>query len=152
MVMSGVADIAFMGVLYKRNEWTLPNLCEIPFIGGEPEATSVAVWKTYKKFFEKANEFKGVKLLTFWVLQPHGVWQRIGDCPQLCIPIVQYGFGCFELRNIHERAKQGIRRVIVNGYYLCPGMDPACRTIGTQNAVVNFDWFFTGFRALQHPV
>lgn len=72
MVMSGVADLAFFGVLYKRTEWHLPLITDIPFTGGPTgEATAAALWKTYKKFFEAANEFKGIKPLSFWVLQQH---------------------------------------------------------------------------------
>jgi TRAP-type C4-dicarboxylate transport system substrate-binding protein len=45
---------------------------ELPFLGNSAEKNSVAYWKTYKKYFEKANEYKGVKLLG---LMTHGPGQ-----------------------------------------------------------------------------
>jgi len=68
LVTSGTADIAFMSTIYKRNEWRLPRISEIPFTASSSEAATVALWRTYKKYFEKADEFKGVNLLSCWAI------------------------------------------------------------------------------------
>ncbi len=66
MVTSGIADIAETPSEYIRERVKLPNLAETPFIAPNGVAASVAIWKTYEKFFAAANEYKGVKLLGFW--------------------------------------------------------------------------------------
>lgn len=67
MVTSGIADVALSPNDYLRDRAKLPFLAEIPFIAPNSVADSVAIWRTYKKYFEAANEYKGVKLLTMWV-------------------------------------------------------------------------------------
>ena len=68
LVTSGAADVAFMSTTYKRNEWRLQLMTEIPFTANSSEAATVALWRTYKKYFEKADEYKGVKLLSLWAI------------------------------------------------------------------------------------
>lgn len=66
LVMSGTADIALMASVYKRNEWGLLSIGEIPFTAPTSEAATVALWRTYNKYFAQANEIKGVKVLTIY--------------------------------------------------------------------------------------
>lgn len=66
MVTSGIADIAETPSEYIKERVKLPLLAEIPFIAPNGVAASVAIWRTYEKYFAAANEYKGVKLLGFW--------------------------------------------------------------------------------------
>jgi TRAP-type transport system periplasmic protein len=66
MVTSGIADIAESPSEYIRERVKLPLIAEIPFVSPNGVAASVAIWRTYQKYFAAANEYKGVKLLGFW--------------------------------------------------------------------------------------
>jgi len=72
VVTSGVADVAATANAFETRRLTLPELATLPFsttVSGQK--SSIALWKTYKKFFESANEYKGVKLLGMF-LHPGG--------------------------------------------------------------------------------
>ena len=72
MVTSGVADAASLANIFETRRLTLTELATLPFgttISGWK--SSIALWKTYKKYFESANEYKGVKLLGLF-LHPGG--------------------------------------------------------------------------------
>jgi TRAP-type C4-dicarboxylate transport system substrate-binding protein len=66
IVRTRTADMAvqFNGFLRKRA--SLVQLSLLPLMGRSGEAHAVALWRTYKKFFEKKNQFAGVKLLGFF--------------------------------------------------------------------------------------
>ena len=66
LVTNGIADIAETPSEYIRERVKLPLLAEIPFLAPNGVAASVAIWRTYEKYFAAANEYKGVKLLGFW--------------------------------------------------------------------------------------
>jgi TRAP-type C4-dicarboxylate transport system substrate-binding protein len=66
LVTSGIADIAETPSEYIKERVRLPLLAEIPFIAPNGVAASVAIWRTYVKYFAAANEYKGVHLLGFW--------------------------------------------------------------------------------------
>ncbi|MCT8973531.1 TRAP transporter substrate-binding protein DctP [Microbaculum marinisediminis] len=63
MVQSGIADLAIFSPSFLGNKILLPNVASLPFSGVSAEAGSVALWRTYDKYFRDANEFAGVKLL-----------------------------------------------------------------------------------------
>jgi TRAP-type C4-dicarboxylate transport system substrate-binding protein len=66
IVRTRTTDMAvqFNGFLRKRA--SLVQLSLLPLMGRSGEAHAVALWRTYKKFFEKKNQFAGVKLLGFF--------------------------------------------------------------------------------------
>lgn len=66
LVTNGIADIAETPSEYIRERVKLPLLAEIPFLAPNGVAASVAIWRTYVKYFAVADEYKGVKLLGFW--------------------------------------------------------------------------------------
>ena len=66
LVTSGIADIAESPSEYIKERVRLPLLAEIPFLAPNGVAASVAIWRTYEKFFAAANEYKGVHLIGFW--------------------------------------------------------------------------------------
>lgn len=74
MVGKGVADLSlqFSGVV--PNRLTTMLVTEVPGPVTTSEAMSVALWRTHERFFQKADEFKGLKLLSLVVLPPQGLF------------------------------------------------------------------------------
>ena len=68
MVSKGIADVAMLANIFERNRLKLPPMAQSPFLGEMAEARSVGLWRTQQKFFAKANEYKGMKLLGLWTL------------------------------------------------------------------------------------
>lgn len=62
-VQKGVVDAAyaFHGFLGERIKLT--QIAHLPFINGSAKGSSVALWRTYEKYFAKAHEYKDVQLL-----------------------------------------------------------------------------------------
>jgi TRAP-type C4-dicarboxylate transport system substrate-binding protein len=54
--------------IFERNRLTLPPLAQLPFSESSAEKRGVALWRTQQKFFDKAGEYKGVKLLGQWTI------------------------------------------------------------------------------------
>jgi len=74
-VEKGIADVAaqFNGFIANR-VWG-PTVAMNPFIATpDAPAMSEALWDTHKKFFP--NEYKGVKLLSLWVITPGDLWSQ----------------------------------------------------------------------------
>ncbi len=58
-----MADAGYTCNAYSPGRFKLSEGVELPFLGNNSEALSVAYWRTYKKFFEEAGEYRGVKLV-----------------------------------------------------------------------------------------
>ena len=69
IVKNGMADVGYSCNAYAAGRFKLYEGMEIPFLGNDAEALSVAYWRTYKKYFEKANEYRGVQVIG---LMTHG--------------------------------------------------------------------------------
>ncbi len=67
---NGLATTAYSCNVYIPGRFSLPQGMELPFLGDSAEAMCVAYWRTYKKFFEKAGEYKGAKLISVFVHGP----------------------------------------------------------------------------------
>jgi TRAP-type transport system periplasmic protein len=76
LVKDGIADIAVASHGYNPDRFILAPGVELPFVGNSAEATSVALWRAYEKFFAAKNEFAGVKVLGLYAHGPGGVWTR----------------------------------------------------------------------------
>lgn len=63
MVTNGIADAAFIFNGFTQKRMPLMQMAHLPFTTTTAEATSIALWRTYEKFFKKADEYKGVKLI-----------------------------------------------------------------------------------------
>ena len=72
IVKNGMADAGYTCNAYTPGRFLLSEGVELPFLGNSAEANSVAYWRTYKKYFEKANEYRGLKLIG---LMTHGPGQ-----------------------------------------------------------------------------
>ena len=64
-VDKGISDIAVQYTGWQRQRIKLPAVAHLPFGISTAEKASVGLWRTQQKFFSKANEFKGMKLLGF---------------------------------------------------------------------------------------
>ena len=73
MVTDGIADVTIMYNVFERRRLTLIQMSYLPFNIPSAKAAGVALWRTHKKHFEKANQFKGVKLLGFFYLPPGAI-------------------------------------------------------------------------------
>jgi TRAP-type C4-dicarboxylate transport system substrate-binding protein len=65
-VVKGVFDMAyqFHGLMPNAKLSQLPQL---PGVNTTSKGSSIALWRTYEKFFKNAGEFKDVHVITMWV-------------------------------------------------------------------------------------
>lgn len=68
MVTSGIADVAMLANAFERKRLQLPVIAQLPFVGDSAAQRGVALWRTQVKYFDKANEYKGIKLIGAWTL------------------------------------------------------------------------------------
>lgn len=66
-VVKGVFDAAYTANIFVENRIKLPAIGQLPFSQVSSEASSLALWKTYEKYFAQANEYEDVHLLALWV-------------------------------------------------------------------------------------
>lgn len=64
LIKDGVVDAGYYLPGITKGRFILHQAAEFPFLGDTAAQTSVAYWRTYKRFFEKANEHAGVQVLT----------------------------------------------------------------------------------------
>ncbi len=68
MVSKGIADAAMLANNFESGRLQLPNIAQIPFGASSAEKRGLAMWRTHVKFLDKANEYKGMKLLGQWTV------------------------------------------------------------------------------------
>lgn len=71
-VRSGVVDGAYLFNGLLPNQLKLMQMAQLPFLGTSAKANSVALWRTYNKYFEADNKYKDVHLLALMVF-PAGI-------------------------------------------------------------------------------
>jgi TRAP-type C4-dicarboxylate transport system substrate-binding protein len=76
LVKNGVADLAFSVHAYTPNRFKLTELAELPFSVNHAVVNSLAYWRTYQKYFAKANEHEGVVLLGLWTNGPYQLFTK----------------------------------------------------------------------------
>lgn len=76
LVASEGADVAMTPNSVQRNRLRLPMMAELPFTTPSAVASSLALWQTQKKYFEKADEYKGMVLLAQWVSAGYSLQSR----------------------------------------------------------------------------
>jgi TRAP-type C4-dicarboxylate transport system substrate-binding protein len=74
LVRNGVADVTNITTAYTANRFVLLKGIEMPFMSNQNSAMSIAAWRTYERFFAKANEFEGVKLGGLFIVGPYQVY------------------------------------------------------------------------------
>ncbi|GAA0700059.1 TRAP transporter substrate-binding protein [Marinobacterium maritimum] len=70
IVEDGVADASWSYHGYVPGRFILPMAVELPGLGADAEAASVALWRTYNKEFASAGEFAGLTLLGMFTHGP----------------------------------------------------------------------------------
>jgi TRAP-type C4-dicarboxylate transport system substrate-binding protein len=70
----GVADVGWGVQGYTPGRFVSAEIVQIPFLSPTAEALSVAYWRVYKKYFEKAGEYKGVHVLGVHTHSPGDVF------------------------------------------------------------------------------
>lgn len=66
IVRTRTADMAVQFNGFLRKQASLVQLSLLPLMGRSGEAHAIALWRTYKKYFEAKNQFAGVKLIGFF--------------------------------------------------------------------------------------
>jgi TRAP-type C4-dicarboxylate transport system substrate-binding protein len=59
----GVADITWSNFTYEPERFKSMWFAELPLMGDQSEAASVALWRTYEKFLAENPTYRGVKVL-----------------------------------------------------------------------------------------
>lgn len=63
LARKGVADVTWGNFTYEPERFKMMWFAELPMMGSNCEATSVALWRTYEKHLSSNAAFKGVKML-----------------------------------------------------------------------------------------
>ncbi|RBP80499.1 C4-dicarboxylate ABC transporter substrate-binding protein [Marinomonas rhizomae] len=69
-VEDGIYDVGFSVEAYLPGRFKLSGVAEIPGEITDAETGSVALWRTYKDYFEPADEYEGFQLLGLFVHGP----------------------------------------------------------------------------------
>ena len=80
-VESGAVDVAWGVPAYTPGRFTLTKALDLPFLGDNAEALSVAYWTVHQEMFEAAGEFDGVKVLAVYTTGP-GTIYTTGEPPR----------------------------------------------------------------------
>lgn len=65
-VTQGVVDGAYMFHGLMARSVKLSQIAHLPFINSSSKDSSIALWRTYEKFFTQADEYKGVHVLSLF--------------------------------------------------------------------------------------
>lgn len=76
VVSEGLADITFVIMGYTPGRFPLSEVVELPFIGSDPGAVSVAFWHVYQDELAKHNEFAGTVPLSLFVASSSNIATR----------------------------------------------------------------------------
>lgn len=114
MVRDGVADIGWGVQGYTPGRFISAEIAEMPFLSDKAEALSVAYWRVYKRYFEKAGEYKDVHLLT---LHSHGPGDIMTGRKKL--------FRMADLRGLKVRIVNPVTARILRMYSGAPVREPA---------------------------
>lgn len=69
-VSKGIFDMAYMFHGLLENKVKLSQIAHLPGVNTTAKGSSIALWRTYEKFFQSANEYKDVHLLGLFVIYP----------------------------------------------------------------------------------
>lgn len=65
-VQNGIVDAAYFYNVLVANKFPLVQIGSLPFLTSSSEASSIALWKTYQKYFVGHGEYKHLKLLALY--------------------------------------------------------------------------------------
>jgi len=114
MVTQGVADGTYIFNAFAQKRLLLPQIAHLPFVAPTSEAQAVALWRTYKKFFEQANEYEGVVPIGFFGSPAAHLWSLEKDKPIRAADDLK-GVKTWSLPGDSARALEKLGAVIVSG-------------------------------------
>ncbi len=82
VVRKGIGDVAWIFHGYNAGRYVATKIVELPGLGTNATAASVAYWRTQKKYLDKLNEHRGVRLIGLMSHGP-GVLQTNKDITSL---------------------------------------------------------------------
>ena len=112
-VRDGLVDLSFVTASYTPARHILPLMAELPGAGNTAVANSVAYSRIHWKHFQKAGEYKGVKLLGVWT---HGPGQMFTKKPINSLA---------DFKNLKIRSGGGVSEQIVTALGATPFFKPA---------------------------
>jgi TRAP-type C4-dicarboxylate transport system substrate-binding protein len=77
-VMKGIFDMAYQFHGFLAQKVKLTQVAHLPFVNTTARGSSIALWRTYEKFFAKADEFKDVHLVGLCVALPGPIFGMKG--------------------------------------------------------------------------
>jgi TRAP-type C4-dicarboxylate transport system substrate-binding protein len=77
-VVKGVFDMAYQFHGFLAPKIKLTQLAHLPGTNVTAKGSSIALWRTYEKYFKQADEFKDVQLLGLFVFQPATIFSMKG--------------------------------------------------------------------------
>ena len=63
LARKGIADVTWGNFTYEPDRFKMMWFAELPMMGSNTEATSVALWRTYQKYLAQNDAMKGVVML-----------------------------------------------------------------------------------------
>lgn len=110
-VTGGIVDAAYLfnGLLPKQ--LPLEQIAALPFIPSSSQGRSVALWRTYKKFFEAKGEYRQVKLLAIFTQPGGGIFSAK---KQILKPDDLAGMRLWALPGVPQKLFQGLKAGVVS--------------------------------------
>jgi TRAP-type C4-dicarboxylate transport system substrate-binding protein len=112
-VKDGLVDLSYVTASYTPSRHILPLMAELPGAGDTAFANSVAYSRIYWKYFDKVNEYKGVKLLGVFT---HGPGQMFTKKPVA---------GINDIQGLKIRTGGGIAEAVAKALGTSPFVKPA---------------------------
>lgn len=98
-VRDGLVDVSFVTASYTPARHPLPLMAELPGAGATAEINSIAFSRVHWKYFQPANEYKGVKLLGVFTHGPGQMFmvsKRVSSVADLAGMKIRTGGGISE--------------------------------------------------------
>jgi TRAP-type C4-dicarboxylate transport system substrate-binding protein len=121
----GLADVAFSVHGYTPGRFTLTEIAELPFLSDKAEALSVAYWRVTDQMLAKADEHKGVKLLSVFTHGPGHIFNTKKPIKNLD-----------DLKGMKMRVGGGIVNTIAKELDFVPVMQPSSKAYEILSAGV----------------
>jgi TRAP-type C4-dicarboxylate transport system substrate-binding protein len=129
-VRDGLVDLSYVTASYTPARHILPLMAELPGAGETAEINSVAYSRIHWKYFQKAGEYKGVKLLAVWT---HGPGQMFTKKPIKSLA---------EFQNLKIRTGGGVAEQVANALGASAFVKPAPESYELLNSGVADGVFF----------
>jgi TRAP-type C4-dicarboxylate transport system substrate-binding protein len=129
-VRDGLVDLSFVTASYTPARHILPLMAELPGAGETAEINSIAFSRIHWKYFQKAGEYKGVKLLGVWT---HGPGQMFTKKPVN---------GMADIQGLKIRTGGGVAEAVANALGASAFVKPAPESYELLNSGIADGVFF----------